>query len=42
MAAEDHIRALAAGDAAPPKPLYLRDADAKPQGDFALPRKAAP
>lgn len=22
-----------------PKPLYLRDADAKPQGDFALPRK---
>lgn len=23
-----------------PKPLYLRDADAKPQGDFALPRKS--
>lgn len=32
---------LAAGDAAPPKPLYLRDADAKPQTSFALPRKAA-
>jgi tRNA threonylcarbamoyladenosine biosynthesis protein TsaB len=25
-----------------PKPLYLRDADAKPQGAFALPRKAEP
>jgi tRNA threonylcarbamoyladenosine biosynthesis protein TsaB len=25
----------------PPKPLYLRDADAKPQGAFALPRKDA-
>lgn len=24
-----------------PKPLYLRDADAKPQNDFALPRKTA-
>ena len=24
-----------------PKPLYLRDADAKPQGSFALPRKSA-
>lgn len=32
---------LAAGHAAPPKPLYLRDADAKPQTSFALPRKAA-
>ena len=26
----------------PPRPLYLRDADAKPQGAFALPRKDAP
>lgn len=25
-----------------PKPLYLRDADAKPQGAFALPRENAP
>lgn len=25
-----------------PKPLYLREADAKPQDDFALPRKAFP
>lgn len=24
-----------------PKPLYLRDADARPQGSFALPRKTA-
>ncbi|MCO5145712.1 MAG: tRNA (adenosine(37)-N6)-threonylcarbamoyltransferase complex dimerization subunit type 1 TsaB [Aquamicrobium sp.] len=32
---------LAAG-APPPKPLYLRDADAKPQEGFALPRKALP
>ncbi len=30
---------LAAGHAEKPKPLYLRDADAKPQGSFALPRK---
>lgn len=28
--------------ASPPRPLYLRDADAKPQGAFALPRKAEP
>lgn len=27
--------------ALPPRPLYLRDADAKPQGAFALPRKGA-
>ncbi|WP_421928314.1 tRNA (adenosine(37)-N6)-threonylcarbamoyltransferase complex dimerization subunit type 1 TsaB [Neoaquamicrobium sediminum] len=26
----------------PPRPLYLRDADAKPQGAFALPRKDVP
>jgi len=32
---------LASG-APPPKPLYLREADAKPQEGFALPRKAAP
>ncbi|MBI1620979.1 tRNA (adenosine(37)-N6)-threonylcarbamoyltransferase complex dimerization subunit type 1 TsaB [Aquamicrobium zhengzhouense] len=32
---------LASGNAAPPKPLYLRDADAKPQTSFALPRKVA-
>jgi tRNA threonylcarbamoyl adenosine modification protein YeaZ len=25
-----------------PRPLYLREADAKPQGAFALPRKSAP
>ena len=30
---------LAAGDVSPPRPLYLRDADAKPQTAFALPRK---
>ena len=30
---------LAAGNVEKPKPLYLRDADAKPQGSFALPRK---
>lgn len=33
---------LAAGPTAPPKPLYLRDADAKPQTSFALPRKVVP
>lgn len=33
---------LAAGDVSPPRPLYLRDADAKPQTAFALPRKTAP
>ena len=33
---------IASGTAiAPPKPLYLRDADAKPQTAFALPRAAA-
>ena len=33
-----------AADAPPdrPRPLYLRDADARPQDGFALPRKAAP
>jgi len=30
---------LAAGNVEKPKPLYLRDADAKPQGSFALARK---
>ena len=33
---------LASGETDKPKPLYLRDADAKPQGSFALPRKPAP
>jgi len=34
---------LASGAAlAKPKPLYLRDADARPQEGFALPRKALP
>lgn len=34
---------LAAGAPPPkPKPLYLREADAKPQEGFALPRKALP
>ena len=34
---------LGRGDAAErPKPLYLRDADARPQDGFALPRKVAP
>lgn len=32
---------LAAGAPERPKPLYLRDADAKPQDGFALPRKAS-
>lgn len=32
---------LAAGDTSPPRPLYLRDADAKPQTSFALPRQTA-
>lgn len=35
------IARLAAVSDAPPVPLYLRDADAKPQAGFALPRAAA-
>ncbi|MEO3386572.1 tRNA (adenosine(37)-N6)-threonylcarbamoyltransferase complex dimerization subunit type 1 TsaB [Mesorhizobium sp. CAU 1741] len=33
---------LSSGAFEKPKPLYLRDADAKPQAAFALPRKAVP
>ncbi len=33
-------RLVAGGTVERPKPLYLRDADAKPQDAFALPRKA--
>jgi tRNA threonylcarbamoyladenosine biosynthesis protein TsaB len=39
------VRILSSNDGAvlqKPTPLYLRDADAKPQGSFALPRRATP